>query len=1698
MSRQRPASTGGDWRRAGVPTERRTSGPKWRREADVRAPRRVRRTRALKVVATAMALGLLGGLLIWVSTWLWPPHPASLVLVGAGYEQNLVIPHNAYGQKSLRTLAERAVPADAVAWGSGRLRLQGAPLTYTSDIAWDDGLAQFRGHTLLLFLALHGGSDREGAYLLPNDADASPSAKYRLRLTKIFDRLAKLPAHVNKVLVLDATQIQSHWPLGMVANDFARELAKLEPRVRAIPRLVVLSASDVEQRSWALDSVGQTIFASALIEGFEGAAAGEDGRLDAEELFLHVRQRVERWVGVHLQKRQTPVLLPAGDEGRRRARAIELCGAEGLARPHSKGHEGITGPQRDKLLAAWRDYQQLRTSVPPPSIHHPHQWRVYKEMLVRYDELIRAGSSEQAAELALGLQQRMQELRRQGSVALSSAQGTLTMNTIQGQPGSESEALRQPFEKLWEASPADEAKLWQQFQATPPANAGGAPGQLRRGFFDLLIQRAADDPARQLDRAVQLAKALVDPANPPPIEVQELIMIARDLPRDPAPSPALYDRVSQALRVRRLAERSVLTPVDRGLHPYASRILPWVRTRMDEADTLRRQGLDLLFASDASSWDRGGDLLRRAEQIYHEVQDDANPVRTALSLRDEVLEALPDYSRWLGQIRTYVLQVRNLRLDELETTVEQLWDDTHALVELLEQNDPKTIRHPADGPRSADLVSLTERVRSSFQVVASGFDSHVRSIDESDLGSLWSEIRIALTVPFDDLRMRERLLANLERIEQRFLVEDSSKFEAPQAITEASNRSRALQRGRIQGLMALGELGQSWFNSCGGGTDDPFARARGQLARLEDDPAWPATLSRIGEQIGDAMLQMPVAIERGMAEGLNAAEPQDETTIAAANRLWRQLDGSLNLTKTTVVPADALRQLRQRDLLLWQARRTLADHWYSEDPALEPYYRTAGLRFVDDARRIDPRPLRLRTSAQTVQTALERPGQLAFQGPARLVLTSEQRVEVEYRLQPDPSLPTASGFPVFWVDPGRDLQSLVPQAGHRIVQPIGSQTEAPILCTFASPRLSQAEESPLPAPRVEHSTCGVRGLFRGQRFEMETALDLHLLPDLVAGRHPVPAGASVSVRAQDAVADRLGTSSGAIAIVLDCSGSMGPAAGQSWGPSTKYREATQALRQVLQGLTKGTIVSVWVFGQAVGFEKTVKDAERTITRIQDPMAWDPGDAGQLKRLMDRVDYPALEPWNESPIVRTMVLARDDLRNVAGFKTLLVLTDGMDNRYERDSFANPHKTPIPVAIRELFSDSGIEINVVGYKVVGAEAERARTQFRVIEQLPIPGKFYEVNDAPALAGVLGRAMGRRLRYWVEQEDNVLVSGSPSEGLTTSRVGANDRWFTPALAPGGYKLVIDPLRRQERNIALNNGDLLIVQLDPARVGVDFRRVEFSREDFSWKPSTEKNGWRLAVLQDQLVATSGLQMLCTLEKAFSRLETSISVIRPREAWFELASASQSEVPFSMRWSNRPGYPAAAWTLDVPRWPTSPGVSSPDRPILRLWWNPDQDSPASGGLDRGSDFDLGTGRPSSPVPIEGNDVIVESVRVEDHRVETRPGVREVKSCLVVRLSHTRGKPIVVRPVGLVSAGAEQRYYSAAAKSTALFWPVTHDEAASRLTGLNLYSLNAFKAHAERRGFAIEMRDLPIPRPDDVPPQEVPIREVGVSALPID
>ena len=219
---------------------------------------------------------------------------------------------------------------------------------------------------------------------------------------------------------------------------------------------------------------------------------------------------------------------------------------------------------------------------------------------------------------------------------------------------------------------------------------------------------------------------------------------------------------------------------------------------------------------------------------------------------------------------------------------------------------------------------------------------------------------------------------------------------------------------------------------------------------------------------------------------------------------------------------------------------------------------------------------------------------------------------------------------------------------------------------------------------------------------------------------------------------------------------------QPWTKNVKYAEATGALAAVLRKVPRRHPSACGSSARRSDNRKATGRGEQTIQRVQAPVRWDPEDAEQLRALMVRVEYPTLEPWNESPIVRAMVTAKEDLKDAHGFKTLVVLTDGMDNRFARDRELNPDGLDVPTFLTQTFRDSGIVVNVVGYKFADGEERKAEDQFKVVEKLPLPGKFVSVHQEPAVATVLDRSLRQGLRYWVDGADNVPL---PKQGADST---------------------------------------------------------------------------------------------------------------------------------------------------------------------------------------------------------------------------------------------------------------------------------------------------------------------------------------------
>jgi len=632
--------------------------------------------------------------------------------------------------------------------------------------------------------------------------------------------------------------------------------------------------------------------------------------------------------------------------------------------------------------------------------------------------------------------------------------------------------------------------------------------------------------------------------------------------------------------------------------------------------------------------------------------------------------------------------------------------------------------------------------------------------------------------------------------------------------------------------------------------------------------------------------------------------------------------------------------------------------------------------------------------------------------------------------------------------------------------------------------LHQAEtDLRLTRPRLEESTFAVRGFFRGQVFEGQAEVRIHPLPEtVVIGPAPPDLPASIAVRAQREVVDQFGVGRGSIAIVLDCSGSMG----DNNQPGSKFEEAKRALVSVLRRVPRGTTVSLWTFGQArEGFvdgrarpEDRDDSAmpERTIKPLLRPVAW---DEDQLKKL--RPDLDRIRPYHGTPLVQAMIQAKADLTGAKALKTLLVLTDGADTRFMNEGTPRPKGMDIAKYVKEQFNQSGIMVNMVLFKADEKELVEARAQFAdVLKQLEPRGRLSTVQELGQLDQILRTMLKQELVCQIEAADGAQVGE-----LDVTSPDEVDRWWARGLEPGAYKLKVRTNRLHEQWVDLDKGDRLIVRLVAVAGGrLTFDRALYSEDERHREQDQESGGWRLAVLQNQQKGVdpeAGIQLLATLEPLAAR-PGHLRQFKPRLAWFEL-SPEGGGGEFSVRWSERALYPAPAWQFDVPRWINDAAGARLARPVLRAWWAPDKEPSATTVLPDNV---------GNEVPVgDGKIVVIESILAEDHHVETRPGApREPKPCLVVRLRYPPKSPFLVDPRRLAGVkptpiGYEHRFYTKADRYTGLFWPVTEEQVRASLESLSLISLSQFRTDAERDRNTIELK-LSQPQPNDKQPEPPP------------
>jgi hypothetical protein len=1614
---------------------------------------------SLFVFGGVVCLALIGGL-IWLLRS--PPH-AGLVLVGADPAEDverLDVPLDVSGWEGGRQLAawaEEVSKNHKSRWGKLAPDVLGAdPLTPVSlhadqFDAWADDLAGKKRDPLVVVFGLHGGAGGDGPFLFTAGGGRLP---LRAVIAKFADDRFR---NRQVVLVLDPARLSPDPTLGLLQADCVGALVALETREsliqNAASKLVVLCASSPGQRGWDSEEWRCGAFTRDLIDGLRGRAApaGKDA-VTAWDLFAYAKQQTEAWTAANRPagQKQTPLLLPSGPDGEARARSIAVAVRVGDAAPADPATApGATFRAPEELLANWRRWEALDRSVPSPAVYTPRLWRRYRQLLLRYEQLVRADERPAAAKLTRALTAVSQELEdgivlRRGAVSAANA---LPLSAAYGLAAATAwpDADEQAFRKLWaaRAKPEDRDPLWEKLKT----DAGAAVGLLRLRLNAFLLAKAGDPNGAPEDTA-EAANLLAfvyakDPGAVRPGEAHYMLMV-RAFDRDfdwAGPKPAAELRKAMAVRLN--ADRAAMgTPTD-GSYPYGEQVWPGVRAVVEKADVNRRAGEDLLFAGESRRAE-ARTKLAEADELYANALNVSRVVREGLAARDRALADLPFLTRWLAAQRLDDARVRDL---------EGLWAKVHALDTTLAD----AARQPDRAAQMIDrLAAATRDVQGPFQEVVDRFHEQCRAAaDFSVLQQNWLGIEQALAVPMIEPARRMRLVERSREMSGKFNTERTGTAED----TGVAAAEKPGDQARREGRLALAVLGAA---PTGAVADNDLPSPEVIRGLLAADGGREGDLNRAGDLVARRWQALAKAAENGNPA---VAERPSRSAVAFAPP-----DGP--------DPALLLRRQRWQQVLVGLARRTALDHWYAENG--DAYFRRAAERFLTDAaelvaagpdgRKAEP------AGAADVKDLLKTPP-LEMKAPERLDITSETSVTLDYAVTAAPAL-AGNGYVTLWPQMPAGVLSARAEDRARVPVDVG-----------AARRQVQLDASSASAPAVKVT---LQGYYRGQTPRAETTVSLDRSPVRIVSRFAPPEKAGFAGRADPSF-------HGAVAIVLDYSGSMGerPDGTNDWKkPDSKFQQMMTVLPRVLADVPAGTHLSVRLYGHkpmpSVAGAPPVTSSQDVLNRFWTPQTptervfsgtWGPKDSGMSDQLMTQLrSYP---PQGYTPLVHSMkeAKAQDFPKGFVGPRTLLVLTDGADTWYGSD--------PTKLAKREFeeaFRDSDVSVQIIVFKATAGEERIAQEQFREVVNFPTPGTIELANNAAALTDVLRTALRPKIRL-------LTLSGGPALPKLSHGVPANkaddplNRLIpSPPIDAGTYRAAVFGSRQL---VGFARGDRLLIRLFNAAEGVRFERDLLARELRDDRRRREGD-WVLGVHQvrdDVTPQVRRLRLMTTLETTKDVSpgpEGELKQTPPAAQWWDVTPAGQDDGKSLGQLRIHPlyGYPAPAWDIAVDDWPVG-------RPVrLTAWCRPDPPPVA-----KKVPVVLGGGEQT--VVLDDGRKLALAADVQRYPLYTGVGPNLARPaaipCLVVRVREgAPGQSVQVQLAdvpGVPRLSEDHRYYKSG-NYTAAFGPLAREQVEGKAVEVQLVTVDALKAKDTTR---ISI-DLPPPAPDD--PRPEPIKLAGDTAGP--
>lgn len=1689
-----PGSPGPSWKQqAGLPSSPDASKSKFVTQAKPGGDVFAWWKRKTAKISLALGAGLVVlATLIWVVLWPTPDPRPHLILIGAGYEHNLAVPHNAHGWAGLLAVKDwaEAVARDEVYLATANPEQLGSdptPITELFERSWWPGGKKIPSK-VVVFVSTLGLSKGNEPFLVPQEYDPG-NPKQLFPFYTLLSALEKLPRDTKKILLLDVAGARAHPAGGLFGPTFHQAFKSdgCKLRMSKVNNLAVILSAGEDQFSWAAPEWGTTAFAHYVVEGLKGDADRKGGagtnHIDALELFEYVKKNVQDWATRNREREQEPQLI---DESKV-AEKTSLVYAKSYTRkplPTLEERQAELETWERDCVEMWHGCQTLAKAIPPPWATAPHLWRQYLDTLLRVEELFLAGDKANAETLLKKSEQQVKQLEQSRSTPMYSRGLTFAMPDVAGlKLLPNSQKVLDNLTKLMKEN--DFQTCVKQAGGLEPTVTDGKDQQflVRTRAAEQLLRLAAESPKaawQAWDKGFgDTLAALDDPVEPRrSAEAHFLMMLHKAAPLQSLlkDKQGCWGRLKRVLEVRLLAEKAAVgLTAERGddrLPAVSEQVHPWIKEEIERADQERRKGEDLLFTSSPESWREADKALDDATDLYKACQEEARRVRLALLQRDRAMAHLPYYGRWLA--------VDSLLLPGMEQTlIVKPWQRVHELHRLVQKPQAAAELDKLRGDVASALDGAEKRYRERFKPQA----AHTQGE--------WHEIDALLRVPAISPKLtpqeRMKLLSDSRRISWT-LQENMNKGDAGRAVANLTKEKEEARR------------------------HFEFTRAS-----LGDQDEKKDEKDELGARMANLAAKANVTVEPKKEKSLAKAT----ASLGPAAALARQVEGWAVEKHLKGNPVQEYGQLLRHQMLCALADRAYHDHWaaHGKTPDGRHYYQMAGGVFLQDAKnsyqesealsamreKLEWRTLlAVEWSATKDQTAFRR------EKSDPMHLGDEPNFERNYRLVGPAD--DVRGSPVAWVVHGAGLGVEKGEKDQR-ARAFGKDASFPS-------KVTPVAEIGTRGPENKKSEVAVKAYFRGHEAATTTPVTIYGEPDLIVVKPERVGHAKVAVQSTPSVLARYAKENVAISLVLDCSGSMTSKATNT--NITRWKAAKNALRDVLKELPRGVSVSLRAYSAQEMIKGDLQNDPEMWTKnelIWKSHPWDPDDIDRKWKAID----PNLTPHGHTPLMRSMWMAREDFPAAfKGRRIMVVVTDGGDSNFyagkhdtrfkdlDLDIKSGNSKMTIAAFLQDSFAKNptfkNIEVHVIGFDIrpnpLETVAERDAAKELPSALLAIKGKYHVAKNTEALVRDLKDALFTvPFRVGPAEGD-----GGHDEKAPTGTIGGVDdstyRWVdltdrTDARHTVHIPGLPGPIRTQL-------GERLVLELKEmegrrSRLGL-VRRLYAKSAALERNHNTRysqyalaTDRWHLASLQKQMAKGSErLRLMATLEKEQGVAEKGqdIQVVRPTWTWFEVSGPRSKGRPANLRVTPLAGYPAPAWGMDVPVWQA-------DEPVtLDAWWlekttlsgfeGTEWFGPRPGLVQPGLRQELWPGPPGR------GRILIESVGLERYPValpqpdsdKLQPAPRD--NCLVVRLSYPPGTgPFFVQP------GQEEwlrpqahSWFAEAGKYTGVFWPVYPQDADS-LRYLQLLDVAKLKKEARGKSHHVTLQ-LGLPAEQSLRPPSIP------------